>query len=214
MPGNQNITSTVQSGETISLYASMYGCSVDAIINANKGKVGANGEVSEGAEIIIPIGQPSEKKAASDDVLQAKLEYFDRKLEEALYKLYDTSLTPQKREELEQEYINLKNLKKEREQAAEITLTGDGYHLTLNIKKEMTISEFRRLFPECGRNFSDYADDTKQTRYVNGKGFVRDPNVIKLRQGASFELKTQEYASRGFWTELGTSIRKTFGYKP
>jgi len=209
-----NVTSKVQNGETLSLYANMYGCTVDEIIKANSGVVGKDGKVPVGANIVIPIGQPPKEQAKPNSVLEEKVQYFDRKVEEAKIRLYDDKLSKQQREAYEAEYIQLKNQKKERDKYAQVSLTGDGYHMNLTIKEDISIADFRRLFPECGKNFSDYADETDQTEYVNGKGFVRDPKKIILKKGTVFQLKTQEYANQGFFSELGTSIKKTLGIKP
>ena len=208
------VLTTVQKGETLSLYASMYGCTVDQIKKANQGQIGENGAIKEGSQLVVPIGKKPDALAKRENAMQEKLHYFDDKLQEAKIKLYDPNLKPDEREKLEQEYINLKNMKRERDNTASIEISPDGMHFTLKMKKDITIADFRKLFPECGKNFTDYADKTKQTRYENGKGFIRDPKFITLHKDAEFTLKTQEYASQGFWGELWNSAQKTAGYIP
>ncbi len=208
-----NVTTTVQNGETLSLYAKLYGCSVEELTNLNKGKIGKNGQIREGEVLIIPIGKkPKETNKAGRTTMQEKLNWFNDRLEEAKLKIYDPKLTSAEREKYEQEYINLLNQQKARNEVASLSINKDRMHFDLTLKKDITISEFRKLFPEIGKNFSDYADDTKQTRYKNGEGFIRNPDVIVLHQGAHFSLKTQEVANQGFFSELGTSIQKTLGW--
>lgn len=208
----ENVTTIVQKGETLGLYAKLYGCTTEELTKLNKGKIGKNGAISQGEVLIIPIG----KKATTTNkegrtTLQEKANWFNDKLEEAKMKIYNPKLTNNEREKLEQDYIDLLNLKKARDEVASTGISKDKMHIDLDIKKDITIAAFRKLYPEVGKNFSDYADQTKQTKYENGKGYVRDPNEIVLRKGAHFTLKTQEYAHQGFWKELGTSIQKTFG---
>ncbi len=209
---SENVTTIVQSGETLGLYARMYGCTAEEISKLNPGKIGKNGKIKQGEVLIIPIGKPPEKTEKKDrTTMEEKLNYFNDKIEEAKLKVFDPKLSSAEREKYEQEYINLVNLKKEREQTAEIALSKDGMHFDLKLKKDITIANFRELFPEVAKNFTDYADDTKQTRYENGKGFIRDPEEITLYEGSEFTLKTQEYANQGFFSELWTSIAKTLG---
>ena len=209
---SNNVTTTVQNGETLSLYAKLYGCSVEELKSLNKGKIGKNGQIREGEVLIIPIGQkPKETSKAGRTTMEEKLNWFNDRLEEAKMKIYDPKLSSAEREKYEQEYIKLLNQQKARNEVADLSINKDKMHFDLKLKKNITISEFRELFPEIGKTFRDYADDTKQTRYENGVGFVRDPDVIVLKEGAYFSLKTQEVAHQGFFSELGTSIQKTLG---
>lgn len=206
----ENVTTVVQSGETLGLYAKLYGCSTEELAKLNKGKIGKNGAIKQGEVLIIPIGKkPATTKKGERTTLQEKANWFNDKLEEAKMKIYDPKLSNTDREKYEQNYINLLKQKKARDEVASTGISKDKMHIELNIKKDITLAEFRKLYPEVGKNFRDYADKTKQTSYENGKGYVRDPEKIVLKKGAHFTLKTQEYAHQGFWTELGTSIQKT-----
>lgn len=208
----ENVTTIVQNGESLGLYAKMYGCSAEEISKLNPGKIGKNGKIKEGEVLIIPIGKQPQKTEKKDrTTMEEKLNYFNDKLEEAKMKIYDPKLSSAEREKYEQEYINLLNMKKQRAETAEIVLSKDGMHFELKLKKDITIANFRELFPEVIKNFKDYSDETNQTRYENGKGFIRDPEEITLYEGSEFTLKTQEYAYQGFFSELGTSISKTLG---
>lgn len=210
-----NVTTLVQNGETLSLYAKMYGCSTEELTKLNPGKIGKNGSLKSGSVLIIPIGKkPQETNKENRTVMQEKANWFNDILEEAKLKIYDPSLTSAEREKHEQTYITLLNKQKERDKAANIAISKDKMHFDLTIKENITLAEFRKLYPEVGKNFSDYADKTDQTEYKNGKGFIRDPEKIILKKGAKFTLKTQEYANKGFFSEFWTSVKKTFGYEP
>ncbi len=207
-----NVTTIVQSGETLSLYAKLYGCSVEELKKLNAGKIGKDGAIKKGEVLIIPIGKkPAQADKSERTTMQEKANWFNDKLEEAKLKIYNPKLSNAEREKFEQEYIKLLNMQKKRNEVASIGISKDKMHFDLKIKKDITLAEFRKLFPEVGKNFSDYADKTKQTRYENGKGFIRNPKEITLHSGAAFSLKTQEYAHQGFFSELGTSIQKTLG---
>ena len=208
---SNNVTTTVQSGETLSLYAKMYGCSTDELKKLNPGKIGKNGELQQGAVLIIPIGKrPVESDKTGRTTMEEKANWFNDKLEEAKMKIYDPKLSGQEREDAEQNYIQLLNMQKERNKVADIKIK-DKMHFSLDIKEDITLTEFRKLFPEVAADFKNYADETDQTEYVNGKGYVRDPAKIVLKKGATFTLKTQDYANQGFFNELFTSIQKTLG---
>ena len=207
-----NVTTTVQSGETLGMYAKIYGCSTEELAKLNPGKIGKNGHIKQGDVLIIPIGKkPEATNKEGRTTLQEKANWFNDKLEEAKMRIYDPKLTGEEREKYEQEYINLIKMKKKRNEAAEISINEDNMHFDLKIKEDITLAEFRELFPEVAKSFSDYADETKQTRFKNGTGYVRDPEKITLKKGANFSLKTQEYANQGFFSELYTSIQKTLG---
>lgn len=209
----ENVTTTVQNGETLSMYAKLYGCSTEELKKLNAGKIGKNGGIKEGETLIIPIGKkPPETDKSGRTTMEEKANWFNDKLEEAKMKIYNPKLSSSEREKYEQEYIELLNMKKARDEVASVKINGDNMHFDLDIKKDITITEFRELFPEVTRKFRDYSDKTGQTVFENGVGFVRDPDVIVLNKGAHFSLKTQEYANQGFLTELGTSIQKTFGW--
>lgn len=207
MSGNNNITTYVQNGETLSLYASMYGCSVNDIKQAN----GLSGtKLKEGQQLVIPIGKPPQGAAEPESVLDKKLAWFDDKLDEVHLKLYNPNLKPTEREALEQEYIELKNLKKERDKVAEFTKAGNGQNLVLEMKKTITISEFRRLFPECTQNFMNYAYDTDQAYCDPVHGWVADPDDVCLNEGDKIMINSRHYAHTkddGFWR----GVYKFFG---
>jgi len=205
------VTTVVQSGETLSLYAKLYGCSEEEIKKLNAGQIGKNGAIKQGSTLIIPLGKkPAETNKENRTTMQEKANWFNDKLEEAKLKIYNPWLTSAEREKYEQEYINLLNMQKKRNEAATIKQK-DNMHFELTINKDMTIAEFRELFPEVGKNFREYSDKTKQTRYENGKGLIRNPEEIVLHKGAKFTLKTQEYAHQGIGREIWTSIKKTLG---
>lgn len=205
------IRTTVQDGETIGLYSAMYGCTDEDIRKAN----GIKGDkLKAGQQLNIPIGKMkmSLLPTSTENPLKMKLSYFDDKINDIHIKLYTTELKPEEREALEQQYIELKNLRKERQDAASIDIAGNGINLVLEIKKDMTVSEFRRLFPECGKNFYDYACDTDQLQlYEEQHTWYADPDRVWLREGDKFMLKADEYAYQGFWTELALSLKKQFG---
>ena len=208
----ENVTTIVQKGEALGLYAKLYGCSTEELTKLNKGKIGKNGAISQGEVLVIPIGKkPAATNKEGRTTLQEKANWFNDKLEAAKMKIYDPKLTSAEREKYEQNYINQLKQKKNRDAVASTAISKDNMHIELDIKKDITLAEFRKLYPEVGKHFRDYADETKQYSYENGKGFVRDPKTIILKKGAHFTLKTQEYAHQGFWTELGTSIQKTLG---
>ncbi len=204
---NYFVPTKVNDGETLSLYASMYGCSVDDIRQAN----GLNGNnIKTGQVINVPVGKKPDQKPSENNVLDKKLAYFDNKLEEAHMKLYDPNLELSEREQLEAEYIELKNLKKQRDEVAQFTKSDNGINLVLELKEGITVSEFRKLFPECTTNFMDYAYKTNQSDFIQGEGFYSDPNQVILHAGSCHMVKSQDYAKDdgdGFWR----SIKKTFG---
>ena len=118
-----NVTTTVQNGETLSLYAKLYGCSVEELKNLNKGKIGKNGQIREGEVLVIPIGKkPKETNKAGRTTMQEKLNWFNDRLEEAKLKIYDPKLTSAEREKYEQEYINLLNQQKARNEVASLSI--------------------------------------------------------------------------------------------
>ena len=209
---SENVTTIVQKGETLGLYAKLYGCTTEELTKLNKGKIGKNGAISQGEVLVIPIGKkPAAAKKEGRSILQEKINWFNDQLEEAKLKIYNPKLSSAEREKYEKDYIYLLNLKQAREKFAGLSISKDKMHVNIDIKEDITVAEFRKLYPEVGKNFRDYADKTKQYSYESGKGYVRDPQKIVLRKGAHFTLKTQEYAHQGFWTELGTSIKKTLG---
>ena len=202
-----NIQTTVQNGETIGLYSAMYGCTDDEIRKANNLK---GDKLQKGQKLNIPIGKKWELPTKDDNVLQEKISYFDNKINEVHMQLYNTDLKPAEREKLEQKYINLMNQPKERQATASIDIAGNGINLVLSIKRDITVSEFRELFPECRKNFYKYADKTKQTQFIQGQGWHADPDNVYLHEGDKFMLKTQQYACQGGWEEFKTSFRKQF----
>ncbi len=203
-----NITTTVQSGETLVLYARMYGCSVDEIKDANKMK---DGKLSTGQKINIPIGKKWELPSSNDNVLDKKISYFNNKINDVHMQLYNPDLKPEERENLEQQYIELMNKKKERDATADITKAGNGINLVLTMKKDITVSEFRDLFPECSKKFYDYACDTDQREFIQGVGWRANPDYVTLHEGDKIMLKAHEYAHEGFWNEVANGIKKQFG---
>ena len=205
-----NIQTTVQNGETIGLYSAMYGCTDDEIRKANNLK---GDKLQKGQKLNIPIGKKWELPTKDDNVLQEKISYFDNKINEVHMQLYNTDLKPAEREKLEQKYINLMNQRKERQATASIDIAGNGINLVLSIKRDITVSEFRKLFPECTKNFYSYAKHSNQAVFTQGQGWSADPDDVYLYAGDKFMLKTQDYVYQGFGKELKTSILKTLGIK-
>ena len=184
------ITSIVQSGETLSLYASMYNCSVEDLKKANAGNLDKNGGLKTGTKINIPIGQKPARLAKNNDEKMQKLNAFDNRLNELHMQLFNEKLKPDVREKLEQRYIELKNLKKERSQVATFSISAEGDKFDLKLKKTITVAEFRRLFPECTTNFLGKA---KEGPYINGKGHNHDPKVATLEAGKTYSVRYNEY---------------------
>ncbi len=100
---------------------------------------------------------------------------------------------------MERKYIELTKLKKERQETAEFVINGNKFKL--NMKKTVTVSEFRRLFPECRKNFNGEA---KPGPYINGQGHNYDPNVATLPAGESYTVGYNEYEHE---TGKGKSLR-------
>ncbi len=184
------ITSIVQSGETLSLYANMYNCSVKDLQEANAENLDKNGVLKIGTKINIPIGKRPASLAKSDSQMQQKLDAFDNRLNELHMQLFNEKLNPNEREKLEQKYIELKNLKKERDNVAEFKISAEGDKFDLKLKKTVTVAEFRRLFPECITNFMGKA---KAGPYINGKGHNHDPQVATLESGKTYTVRYNEY---------------------
>lgn len=204
-----DINSKVQTGETLSLYANMYNCSVEDLKKANAGNLGKNGELKAGSNIKIPIGKRPENLVKSENEMQQKLDAFDNRLNDIHMQLFDANLKPEKREELEQQYITLKNLKKERDAAATFSINGDKFKLTL--KKTITVSEFRRLFPECKTNFNGVA----KAPYINGQGFNYDPDVATLEAGKDYSVRYNEFerhTGQGWFDKSLEWVGKKIGY--
>lgn len=202
-----NIRTIVQDGETISLYSAMYGCTDEDIKKANNIK---GDKLKEGQSLNIPIGKQWKLPASDDNVLDKKLSYFNDKVNEIRVQLYNPDLKIGEREVLEAQYIDLMNQKKERDKAASFTKSDNGINLVLEIKKDMTVSEFRELFPECTKNFYSYADKTNQLVFIQGEGFYASPDNVTLYKGDKFMIKSQEYA-KDDGDNLWRSIKKTFG---
>jgi LysM repeat protein len=205
--GNQNVTTIVQSGETLGLYSAMYGCTEADIKAANN----LNGDkLKTGQSLVIPIGEKRKLPTDESNALDKKLSFFNEKINEAKMKLYDTKLTSEQREKLEDEYLKLVKQKTARDKVATFSKSGNGINLVLTIKDDITVSEFRKLFPECTTNFYEYAKKTNQVEYVNGKGFTANPSTVTLKKGDSFMIKTQEYA-KDSGDNFIRSILKTLG---
>jgi LysM repeat protein len=205
--GNQNVTTIVQSGETLGLYSAMYGCTNEAIKKANNLQ---GDKLKAGQTLVIPIGENRKLPTNDSNVLDKKLSFFNEKINEAKMKLYDTKLTSEQREKLEDEYLKLVKQKAERDKFATFSKSGNGINLVLTIKDDITVSEFRKLFPECTTNFYEYAKKTNQVEFVNGQGFTADPSSVTLKKGDTFMIKTQEYA-KDSGDNIIRSILKTFG---
>ena len=184
------ITSIVQTGETLSLYANMYNCSVEDLKKANAANLDKNGGLKTGAKINIPVGERPASLAQSDSKMKQKLDAFDNRLNELHMQLFNEKLKPSDREKLEQKYIQLKNLKKERAKVATFSISADGDSFDLKLKKTVTVAEFRRLFPECTTNFMGKA---KEGPYINGKGHNHDPRVATLESGKTYKVRYNEY---------------------
>lgn len=203
---NPRITTIVQKGETISLYSKMYGCTDEEIRRAN----GINGDkIKEGQTIKIPIGKKWAYKTSENNVLDKKLSWYDNNLNEVHMRLYNPKLKPKEREKLEAEYIRLVNNRVKRLETASIKKSADGKGFDMHIKKDITVSEFRKLYPECTTNFYEYADDTKQLRFIQGKGFYADPNYVTLRKGANLKIGAGEYArddGDGIWRTIKLAL--------
>ncbi len=189
---NYLVPTQVQNGETLSLYANMYGCSVDDIkkVNSLKGD-----KLKEGQTINVPVGKKWKLPTSDDNVLDKKLSWFNDQVNDVHMKLYEPNLKPAEREKLEGQYIKLMNMKKERDAVATFKKAGNGINLVLEVKKEISVAEFRKLFPECTRNFYDYACDTNQ-RYCDDEQhtWVADPNSVYLEKGAKIMVRADEYA--------------------
>jgi len=194
------------------MYAKMYGCTVEELKKQNPGKFDKQGQIKTGDTLIIPIGTHVSKLPSKQETLmQRKLYAFNERVNEAHMKLYNPKLSSAEREKLEQEYIDLMKQKQARDQAATISISKDGMHFDVKFNRNISVAEFRKLFPECNKNFYSYASKTQQTTFVQGEGFQADPNNVYFYKGKNIQLKTQEYSNEGFWNELGTSIKKTLG---
>ncbi len=207
MSANNSITTIVQNGETIGLYSAMYGCTDEEIKRAN----GLKGDkIKEGQTLNIPIGQRTDLPTSDESVLDKKLSWFNNQLNEIHMKLYNPDLKPEEREKLEEQYIKLKNMKKERDKVAQFTKSDNGINLVLEMKQDITLTKFRQLFPECKTNFMNYAYETNQRYCDEVHGWVADPDIVELRAGSKHMIKSQDYArddGDGFWR----SLKKTFG---
>ena len=200
--GNRQISTKVQSGETLSLYANMYNCSEQAIIAANKGTIGANGKLKEGSDIVIPIGQPPKDTQPNGSFLQKKVQSFGDEVENAKIVLFNEKLKPDEREILEQHYIYLKNMQKARQSSVEIKII-NGDHYSFTMKKDVTLKEFREMFLQrCTTNFMDYCQRTGQSDFVSGTGHTYpSEDEIILKKGTSFDVASVEFCDQGFKTE-------------
>lgn len=211
--GNNMTTTLVQQGETLSMYANMYGCTVEELKKQNPGKVDSKGQIKAGATLVIPIGEKVSKlPSKQDSLMQRKLYAFNERVNEAHMKLYNPKLSSQEREKLEQEYIDLMKQKKARDEAATVSISADGIHFDVKFNRRISVAEFRQLFPECNKNFYDYASETKQRTYVQGEGFKADPENVYFNPDQHIQLKTQEYSHQGVWQEFKTSVNKTLGW--
>lgn len=202
--GNNDITTIVQKGETIGLYSAMYGCTDEDIKKANK--LNSN-NIKVGQTLKIPIGQEWQLPTSNDNVLDKKLSWFNDKVNDVHMQLYNPDLKSEDREKLEKKYVTLMNQRKERNQTAEFTKSQNGVDLVLTLKKDISVSEFRELFPECTRNFMDYANKTNQASYDREKGWTANPDNVILHSGTILTVSHDEYAKDdgdGFWRGLKT----------
>lgn len=191
MCANNNITTIVQNGESIGLYSAMYGCTDEEIKRANGLK---DDKIKEGQTLNIPIGKRTDLPVSDESVLDKKLSWFNNQLNDIHMQLYNPDLKPEEREKLEAQYIKLKNMKKERDKVAEFTKSGNGINLVLEMKEDITLTEFRRLFPECKTNFMNYAYETNQRYCDDVHGWVADPDIVELRAGSKHMISTDDYA--------------------
>ncbi|MCM1339233.1 MAG: LysM peptidoglycan-binding domain-containing protein [Muribaculaceae bacterium] len=188
---NYLVPTQVQNGESLGLYANMYGCTTEEIKKAN----GLKGDkIKTGQTLNIPVGQKSKLPTSDKSVLDKKLSWFNDQVNNVHMKLYDPKLKPAEREKLEDQYIKLMNMKKKRDAVATFKKAGNGINLVLEIKKDITVTEFRKLFPECTKNFYDYAYDTNQRYCDEVHGWVADPDIVTLQAGAKIMIRAEEYA--------------------
>lgn len=199
----KQISTKVQNGETLSLYAAMYNCSVDDIKAANAGKIGKNGQLKAGSDIIIPIGQPPKDTEPQGSFLMKKVKAFGDEVENAKIELFNEKLKPDVREEKEQRYLYLRNMQKQRMSSVQIDIVnGDHYRFTM--KKDVTLKEFREMFlGRCTTNFMSYCQRTGQSGFTSGEGHTYPPeDEIVLKAGTSFDVASVELSDKGFGTEL------------
>lgn len=196
-----NITTQVSKGETIDMYAKMYGTTTEAILNANKGL--KEGQLKIGSKIVIPIGKPKVQAQKEESFKESKLNEFDNNVKNSKMELYNTNMTPKARELKEARYKALLAQQQERKETASITLSKDKSSYVLKMKKDISLTDLRKLFPELNSvSFSDYADETRQYSYENGHGFVKNPDKIIMKKGATIEMNIHKFNNKGAWQEF------------
>ena len=213
------VPTQVQANETISHYSALYGCTNDDIKQAN----GLSGDrIRAGQTLNIPIGEKFDPLPTSDSsVLDKKLSWFNEQVNDVHMRLYDPNLSLEDREQLEARYNELLQMKRERDEVAEITKSNNGINLVINMKKDIILKDFQRLFPECKASFYDYAERTDQLGYPpEGHPYPYDkyyvePLNVGLSEGDKIMLRADEFAITedevGFINHIKNGINKFFG---
>lgn len=193
-----NVTSIVQSGETLSLYATMYGVSTEDIKEASGIK---GNSLKVGQTITIPIGQKAETKKEDKDLTyqENKTQYWDNQIEEKRMALYNPDLSSEEREKLEAEYIELKNTNNYRKSLADVKVSDDGEYVTLTFKKNEAAWKVRSLFNLESGSLKTYLRDNNRVPFIQGQGWV--PDQASLREGDSVTISIRKFNNQGFFTE-------------
>ncbi len=193
-----NVTSIVQSGETLSLYATMYGVSAEDIKEASGIK---GNSLKAGQTITIPIGQKAETKKENKELTyqENKLQYWDKQIEEKRNALYNPDLSSEEREKLEEEYINLKNTNNYRKSLADVELSDDGKNVNITFKKNEAAWKVRSLFNLEKGTLKPYLELCNRIPYIQGEGRV--PDEASLYEGDSITIPIRAFNNQGFWVE-------------
>ena len=193
----ENIRTTVQQGETLSLYANMYNVKIADIKAANGMK---GNTLKEGAKIEIPIGkkQETEEPIKKDNYFDRKVNYWQNELEEKRLALYDPDLTPEERETLEAEFIKLQNAQRKRKEVADVTFSEDQKSFTMTLKQGINAGDLRDLYnlqPGALKAVLDFSGP-----YIAGEGFV--PDLEYLEAGRTFTMDIECYNNQNNFKDI------------
>ena len=204
MPG-ENITTIVQSGESLSLYANMYNVKIDDIKAANKMK---GNQINEGSKIVIPIGkkQEVEEPEQKDTYFTRKVNYWQNQLEEKRLALYNPDLTPEEREKLEAEFINLQNEQRRRASVADVTFSEDEKSFTMTLKEGIHAGDLRELYNLQSGALKAVLDFSGPFR--SGKGFVPDEHYISA--GTTFTMDIECYNNQNNFRDILNRFDPTY----
>lgn len=188
-------TITIQSGQTIGQIAEQYGVTVADIQKANNLK-GTN--IIAGKNLIIPAPEPKFDNGFTNSKLdKMKISKEDRE-NNAAYS----------REKIE---LTNKTNKKEKDQVANLTVNKKSGYVQINVKKDVTAEELKKLYeiPDgVLKHYNDLSFEWKETGEFISTHHYKDWGNPTFHKGAAVIVPPGCFEHQGWFTEFINAFTK------